>query len=510
MQEDNRENSKRIAKNTLLLYVRMVFTMLVALFTSRVILDTLGIDDYGIYNVVGGVVAMFGLFTSSLSAAISRFLTFELGTNNRVRLNLIFSSSVNLLLLVSVIILVLIEIMGVWFLNNKLNIPVERMNAANWVMQCSIIVFVVNLISVPYNAAIISHEKMSAFAYISILEVILKLGVAYLLYVSPFDHLITYALLLVIVSVIVRVVYGIYCSRHFEECRYSCILDKSLLKEMGAFAGWNMLGSGAYLFNTQGVNIVSNLYFGVSINAARGIVTQVEGVMRQFVTNFTTAINPQITKSYATGNKEYMFTLVCRGAKYSYFLMFLFVVPFMYEVDIILKLWLHNVPEHTSNFLRLAMWGTLFDILGNATANAVWATGSVKRYYKYVATIGSLVFPLSWIAFACGMSPSIAYVIFIVVYILVMFVKLYIIKGLLDFPLIMFFREVLCRILPVSLLSFILPGILYCVMEECLLRFLLVSATGVLSTFGCIYYWGLEYSEKQMVAKKIMSIIRKR
>lgn len=386
----------------------------------------------------------------------------------------------------------------------------ERMNAANWVMQCSIIVFVVNLISVPYNAAIISHEKMSIFAYISILEAILKLGVAYSLYVSSFDKLITYALLLVIVSVIIRMVYGVYCSRHFEECSYSRVLDKSLLKEMGAFAGWNMLGSGAYLFNTQGVNIVSNLYFGVSINAARGIATQVEGVMKQFVTNFTTAINPQITKSYAVGNKEYMFTLVCRGAKYSYFLMFLFVVPFMYEADIILKLWLHNVPEYTATFLRLTMWGTLFDILGNATANAVWATGSVKRYYKYVATIGSLVFPLSWIAFACGMSPSIAYVIFIVIYIFVMFVKLYILKGLLGFPPVMFFQEVLFRILPVSLLSFILPGMLYCVMEECLMRFLLVGVISVLSTSGCIYYWGLECSEKQMVVNKIMSIIRKR
>ena len=219
MQSSNRENSKRIAKNTLLLYVRMIFTMFVALFTSRIVLETLGVEDYGIYNVVGGVVVMFSLFTSSLSAAISRFLTFELGINNKIRLNLIFSSSINVLLLFSLALLILIEIVGVWFLNSKLNIPVERMNAANWVMQCSIIVFIINLISVPYNAAIISHEKMSAFAYISVLEAIMKLGVAYLLYISLFDKLITYALLLIIVSLIIRMVYGIYCNKHFEECK---------------------------------------------------------------------------------------------------------------------------------------------------------------------------------------------------------------------------------------------------------------------------------------------------
>lgn len=228
MQSSNRENSKRIAKNTLLLYVRMIFTMFVALFTSRIVLETLGVEDYGIYNVVGGVVVMFSLFTSSLSAAISRFLTFELGINNKIRLNLIFSSSINVLLLFSLALLILIEIVGVWFLNSKLNIPVERMNAANWVMQCSIIVFIINLISVPYNAAIISHEKMSAFAYISVLEAIMKLGVAYLLYISLFDKLITYALLLIIVSLIIRMVYGIYCNKHFEECKYRRVLDKSL------------------------------------------------------------------------------------------------------------------------------------------------------------------------------------------------------------------------------------------------------------------------------------------
>lgn len=505
MSNSNKENSRRIAVNTILLYLRMAITMVVSLFTSRVILNSLGVEDYGIYNVVGGVVIMFSFFTNSLSAAISRFLTFELGKNNKERLELIFSSSVNILLLASAMLFILIEIIGVWFLNTKLNIPVDRLVAANWVLQGSILVFVVNLVSVPYNASIISHEKMSAFAYISIAEVILKLLVAYSLYVSPIDKLVTYSILLVLVSLIIRIIYGVYCNKTFEECKYRFVLDNSLLKEMGSFAGWNMLGSGAYLFNTQGVNIITNIYFDVSINAARGIATQVEGVIKQFVASFTTAINPQITKSYAEGNKEFMFTLVCRGSKYSYFLMLIFAVPFIFEADYILKLWLQNVPQYTADFLRLTILGSMVDMLGNAMANAAWATGKVRRYYIYVSLVGCLVFPLTWMAFAFGMLPSVAYMIFIAVYVFVIFVKLYIIKGLLQFPPMLFYREVFKRIIPVSIVVFILPGMVFYNMESGFFRLVCVSLISLLSVLGTIYLIGLEPSEKQIINNKVFN-----
>lgn len=509
MEQSNKENSKRIAKNTLLLYIRLIFTMAVGLFTSRVILSTLGVEDYGVYNVVAGFVLMFSFFTSSLGSAISRFLTYELGKRESIKLQRIFSTSVNVQLLLSIAVLILAEAVGVWFVNSKLNIPADRLYAANWTFQCAIIAFILNLISVPYNAAIIAHEKMNAFAYISILEVTLKLVIVYALYISPIDKLITYSILFAVVGLIIRLVYGIYCRKHFAECRYLPIIDKSMMKEITGFAGWNLLGSGAYLFNTQGLNIAMNLFFGVTINAARGIATQVEGVVRQFVTNFTTALNPQITKSYASGNMDYMYTLVCRGAKYSYFLMLIFAVPFMFEADIILKLWLDNVPEHTSVFLRLTMIGTLCDILGNSTANACWATGKVKKYYLWVGTIGSLVFFISYGLFALGFPAYTSYVVFIVIYIILIFVKLYIIKGLIDFPVVMFYKETLFRILPVTICTFIFPLFAYCILEESIKRMLLTFLLSIFTLSVSIFLFGLEQSEKQIVINK-MFYLKKR
>lgn len=499
MSNQTSDNNKRIAKNTLLLYLRLILTMGVGLFTSRVVLNTLGVEDYGVYNVVGGVVAMFALFTGSLSAAISRFLTYELGKGNVYKLNVVFSTSVTIQLVLAIVVSLLAEIGGVWFLNTHMNIPADRMNAANWVLQFSILTFAINLVSVPYNAAIIAHEKMSAFAYISILEVILKLVVAYTLYVSPIDKLKTYAFLLALVALIIRFVYSIYCSRNFEECHYKFVFDKSLLKQMTGFAGWNLLGSGAYLFNTQGVNIVTNLYFGVAVNAARGVASQAEGIIRQFVTNFTTAINPQITKSYAAGDMNYMYSLVCRGAKFSYFLMFFFAVPFMFETETIMRLWLKNYPPEAPLFLRLSMIGTLFDILGNATANAAWATGNVKRYYIVIGGVGCLVFPLSWIAFAMGIDAYASYIAFAVIYLVLVFLKLYIIKGLIGFPVIEFYKNVFGRIVPVSILSFVLPAIVYFNMDNCLLRTFVVIAISGISTAAITYFIGMSKGERSKI-----------
>ena len=283
---ESSSNNKRIAKNTLLLYFRTFLLMAITLYTSRVVLATLGVDDYGIYNVVGGFVAMFSVISGALSSAISRFITFELGHGDKDKLSRIFSTSVNIQILLGILILILGETVGIWFLNNRMNIPIERMTAANWVLQCSLISFTINLISVPYNAAIIAHEKMKAFAYVSILEAVLKLAIVYLLLVSDTDKLILYAILHVFVALSIRLVYGIYCNRNFSECRYHLVYDKSLLKEMSGFAGWNFLTNGAYILNTQGVNLLINIFFGVAINAARGIVAQIDSAIMQFVNSF--------------------------------------------------------------------------------------------------------------------------------------------------------------------------------------------------------------------------------
>lgn len=508
--ETNSSKSKRIAKNTIYLYLRMILMMVVNLYTSRIILNVLGVEDYGIYNVVGGVVTMFAFLSSSLSSAISRFVTFELGKGNTERLTTLFSTSVNILMFLGVVILVLAEIVGVWFINTHLNIPIDRLDAANWVFQSALLVFLLGMICVPYNAVLIAHEHMSVYAYISLVEVFLKLIVTASLYFSTFDKLKSYSVLLVFVAIIMRLIYSLYCSRKFKECKYRFEINKECIKSMGGFAGWNLLGNGAYLLNTQGVNIITNMFFNVTLNAARGVATQVEGVIRLFVTNFTTALNPQITKSYAAGDLHYMFNLICKGAKYSYILMLFFVVPFLYEADYVLALWLGNIPPYASLFLKLTMIGSLLDILGNSTANAAWATGDVKRYYIYVGFVGLMVFPLSLIFFELGFPAYTSYLAFILIYSILIFVKLYIIKGLLQFPMQKFIKDTLLRIVPTTVIALIIPYPLYLHMEDSFLRLLSICIVSTFAISIIFFFTGLEANEKSIPVKFIDKYIHKK
>lgn len=510
MSNQTSDNNKRIAKNTLLLYVRMLFTMAVSLFTSRVILNTLGVEDYGINNVVGGIVTMFSVLSGSLSASISRFITFELGKGNLQRLKTVFSTGVNIQLGMSLLVVILAEAVGIWFLNTKMNIPVERLNAANWVFQCAILTFVLNLLSVPYNAAIIAHEKMSAFAYISVLEVTLKLIIVYMLTVSPFDRLKTYAVLLLCVGVVIRFIYGYYCKRHFEECTYHFVFDKLILKEMTGFAGWNFLGNGAYMLNTQGVNILMNLYFGVAVNAARGVATQVDAALKQFVNNFTTAVNPQITKSYAQGDLDYMHKLVCRSAKFSAFLMMFFAVPIILETNTILTIWLKTVPDYAVIFLQWIIISSFMDtVLANSLVTSMFATGKIKRYQIIVTTVGCLVFPLSWIAFKLGFEPQVGYILYFIIYTILLFVRLYLLKDMVKLPVMMYIREVLYKLAPVIVVGFAIPGILILTMDAGWLRLILVCLLSVLVTAASEYFIGLSNKEKDFVAEKIKLVIGK-
>ena len=480
----------------------MLITMSIGLFTSRVVLNTLGIDDYGIYNVVGGVVTMFSFLTTSLSTAISRFLTYSLGKKEKDRLNLIFSTSINIQVAMATIVVIIAEILGVWFLNSKLNIPTERLGAANWVIHCSIAIFFLHVVTVPYHAAIIAHERMNAFAYISILESVLKLGVACMLYMVSFDLLIIYAILLALVQLIVFLSNWAYCRRKFEECHYHYCYDKGLIKEMTGFAGWNLVGTGAYMLNTQGVNIITNIYFGVAANAARGVANQVKGLMMQFVNNFTIAINPQITKSYASGDTEYMFGLICKGAKYSYFLMLFFLVPLMFEIEWVLDLWLKNYPPLAPIFLRLMIVGQMIDFLGNSTARAVWATGKVRKYYLATSLIGPLVFPISYILFALGFSAEWAYWVFIFVYSILIPVRLHILKELTDFQPSMFYKEVLMPISITTVLSFVLPGVLFYFLDTSIEGSISMVVVSILSVAICIWLCGINQDERNFFISK--------
>lgn len=510
MSNQTSDNNKRIAKNTLLLYVRMLFTMAVSLFTSRVILNTLGVEDYGINNVVGGIVTMFSVLSGSLSSSISRFITFELGKGNIERLKTIFSTGVNIQLGMSVLIIIIAEAVGIWFLNAKMNIPADRMVAANWVFQCAILTFVLNLLSVPYNAAIIAHEKMSAFAYISVVEVSLKLIIVYMLMISPFDRLETYAVLLLLVGAVIRFIYGYYCKRHFEECTYHFVFDKPVLKEMTGFAGWNFLGNGAYMLNTQGVNILMNLYFGVAVNAARGVATQVDAALKQFVNNFTTAVNPQITKSYAQGDLDYMHKLVCRSAKFSAFLMMFFTVPIILETNTILTIWLKTVPDYAVIFLQWIIISSFMDtVLANSLVTSMFATGKIKRYQIIVTTVGCLVFPLSWIAFKLGFEPQVGYILYFIIYTILLFVRLYLLKDMVKLPVMIYIREVLYKLVPVIVVGFAIPGILILTMDAGWLRLILVCLLSVLVTAASEYFIGLSNKEKDFVAEKIKLVIGK-
>lgn len=502
-------NNKRIAKNTLVLYVRMLFLMLVSLYTSRVILNALGVEDYGIYNVVGGIVTMFSILSGSLSAAISRFITFELGTGDKDKLKKIFSSSITIQAGLAIVIALLAESVGLWFLNEKMVIPDGRLAAANWCFQFSIITFGINLINVPYHAAIIAHERMSAFAYMSILEAIGKLTIAWCISINPIDRLVFYGLMLAILSCVIRLIYAWYCKKNFEECTYHFVYDSSLLKRMFAFAGWNFLGSGSAHLMNQGVNLLSNVFFGVTVNAARGIAVQVDHAIMQFVTNFTTAINPQITKSYAAGQKDYMFSLIFRGAKFSYFLLLFFAIPIIFETPTILKLWLKIVPDHAVNFVRLAVIISMIMVLSRTMVTAMLATGDIKKYQLIVGGLGMLVFPMAWLFFALGLPPEMAYVSIIIIYIGQWICRLFLLREMIGMSIKHYFQEVMSKVSLTTILAIPLPLAIYILIDGSILRLLILSISSFLITLVVIFYCGLDNEERQFVLNQTRSFKRK-
>lgn len=506
------DNAQRLAKNTVILYFRMLLLMLIGLYTSRIILKTLGIADYGTYNLVGGVISMFSILTSSLSTAISRFITFELGKGQSERLKIVFSTSVNVQLILGLVVVLFSETIGVWFLNTHLQIPAERMVAANWVLQCAIASFVLGLLMVPYNATLIAHENMNIFAYISIMEAVLKLAIVFALYFSPYDKLITYAILLFAVSCLIRWIYATYCKRHYEECRYRYVYDKHLIKEMTGFAGWNLLGDGSWILNNYGVNILLNIFFGpitgLVLNAARGIATQVDNIVQSFVRNFMTALNPQITKSYAAGDFEYMHKLVFVGAKYSFFLMMLFVVPLCLETKLILKLWLDEVPDYTVIFVQLTLLSSMCVLLGNTLITSVLATGKIRNYELVVGLMALSVFPITWIAFKMGSSPVAAYIISFCVYFSMIFVRLYMVKDLIHISAWAYVKEVFLRVAIVGTFALLFPLLITYFQEDSISRFLEVCFTSVISSICSMLLFGIKCDERIMIKNLIRKMIR--
>lgn len=502
-------DNKRIAKNTIVLYIRTLFVMLISLYTSRVILEVLGVEDYGIYQVVGGVVSMFSVISASLSSAISRFLTFEIGHGDKERLKKIFSTSIVIQFTIATIIIIVSEVIGIWFMETKMQIPSERLGAARWVLHCSLFTFCINLLSVPYNACIIAHERMNAFAYIGIFEVIMKLVICYLIIVSPFDRLISYALLMMLLSVIVRMIYGIYCNRQFVESRVRIGFDKEIFKEMLGFSGWGFFNNTVFILNNQGVNMLMNVFFGVVVNAARGIAVQVENAVLQFVNNFTTAINPQITKSYASGDLDGMYKLVCRGAKFSYFSMLFLALPIIIETEQILSIWLVDVPEYTVIFVQLSLVMGMCDSIGNSGYTACIATGKLKKYSLIITSIGFLEFPLAWAFFAVGMPPAYAYYTYIAIKIVILIVRMYLMESMIGLKTKMYIKCVFIPIILTTLIAVIPPILLNIFLEQSILRLILMIIVSFASVGICTLYVGMTTNERNMILKSLKKLTAK-
>ena len=503
------ESNKRIAKNTGMLYFRMLLTMIVSLYTSRVVLNTLGIEDFGIYNAVAGFVTMFAFLNNAMASATQRFLAFEIGREDKTKLHNVFNMSINIHVLISLIILILAETIGLWFVKTQLTIPVERMGAVAWVYQFSIAMLMVNMISVPYNAMIIAHERMNVFAWVSIAEVSLKLFIVFVLQWFGFDKLKFYAVLLFGVILLTKFIFGMYCHIKYEESKFRFYWDTPLFKTLFSYASWNLWGNSAGVIMGQGINVLLNIFFGPVVNAAYGIAFRVKGAVNQFVNNFQMALNPPIIKSYAADNLEYMHQLIFRGAKYSFFLLFTLSLPVLLETEIILKLWLKTVPDYTIVFTRLIIVNILIESISRPLMTAAQASGKIRLYQSVVGSLLILNLPISYLFLKLGFPPESSLWIGIVISVIALFVRLKIIRPLVKLNVKEYFKEVLLRIIPTSIIAIIIPVFIIIGLQSGFYRLLASVAVSLLSVSASIYFIGLEKTEQTFVDKKIKLIYAK-
>ena len=502
-------DNSRIAKNTVLLYIRTFLVMLVTFYTSRVILKILGVEDYGIFQVAGGIVAMFSIISGALSVSISRYITFEIGTGNQKKLRAIFSTSVIIQIILALAILILSEYPAIWFVKHKMTLPPHMISTTIWVLQFSLISFCVNLISIPYTACIIAHEKMKAYAYISIIDVLMRLGICYAIILSPFGRLISYSALMALTAIIIRVIYTVYCNRNFEECRGKTVFEKELFKELMSFSGWSFFSNSASIVNQQGVTMLMNVYFGLMVNTARGLATQVETGVLQFVNNFTTAVNPQITKSYATGQLNDTYKLVCRGAKFSSFAMYLFAIPLIFEMHQVLGFWLGEVPYHTVKFAQLSLVMGLLDCMGSSGYTACIATGNLKKYALVITPIGYIEFLGTWLLFKFGAPVVSTYYLFIAVKTAVNIARMFLLKSMIGLPIQMYINHVFRPVIIVATLSIVVPLIVTFSLQESILRIILTVILTLISVGINVFFLGMSSSEKIMARSKLSAIISK-
>lgn len=506
---DKAANNKRLAKNIVFLYIRMLLLMTVSFYTSRVVLQQLGVVDYGLYNVVGGVVVIFSFLSTSMANATQRFLNYDLATNDTEKANLTFNTCLIIHFAIAVVIVLFSETVGLWLFYEKMDIPADRYPAAMWVFQSSILTMAITTISIPYNAAIIAHEKMSAFAYISILEAGLKLTVALLLPFFVFDKLIVYAILLLLISLLLRFVYSSYSNKHFEETKFRFVWNIYKVKEIGSFAVWSLIGNLALAGVTQGVNIVLNIFFGPLVNAARGVAVQVQGAIQQLSQNFQVAINPQITKSYATNENNYLHSLICKSSKYSFFLVYLISLPIVLMADQLLEYWLVEVPEHSSLFIIWIIGSTLTNCLSNSLNVAVEATGNIRKFQLTSGTILLMVVPISYVLLKFIKIPEIVFAVQFAIMLIIHVVKLVFAHKKVNLSYFLYAKQVYLRTALVFFISPVFPAIYYHSVNKNVFSFLLTGLMCIISTLTVAYFVGLDVGERVFFKNKLLKFSHK-
>ena len=498
-------NKKTVVHNTIMLYIRMCFLMIVGFVTTRVVLNSLGESDYGLNNAIAGFVALFSVLTNSLNAAISRFLTYELGKGNQEQLNRIFSTAVFIQFTMSLVLTILLETVGVWFMTNYMTIPVERLSASKWVLHFAVIQTFITLTFVPYSASIISHERMRIYAYVSIVEGILHLAIAYLINLDLWgDKLVFYSAAICTSNLVANLIYRVYCKKNFQECKIKWVFDKGLLKNIGGFAGWNMFGACSAVLRDQGINVLFNIFFGPSVNAARGISNQASGIATRFSYGFMQALNPQLTKSYASGNHDYMYSLLYQGTRMSFALFFLIALPIFVETDFLMNLWLVEVPGHTIAFIRIVLLLLFLDSINAGPLITIQlATGNIKKYQIVVGGLQLLDFPLAYILLKAGVNPETVMIMVVTVAFLCMVARLYMLKEMIDFPIKTYMKNVVQVELKVILLASILPVLLSVLLPDTLLSHLLVCGVSVLSAGIFVWFIDITKTEREKILRTL-------
>lgn len=498
------ENSKRIAKNTFILYVRMLFTVFISLYTARIVLDKLGAENYGIYNIVGGVVTMMWMFNGALQSSTTRNITFELGRRNFERLNKVFGNSLSIHGLLSLVIFLICETIGLWFVSTQLTIPTDRIVAAQWVYQTSILSMVISVMSVPFNAAIVAYEKMAIYSYISILDVILKLVIVFILDWSSIDRLILYSILMLATQFMVQGCYALYGVIKLPQISLKFQYDKHIFKSMFSFAGWNLIGTSAALLMTTGHNIILNQFFGPLVNAAKGIANTVLSKVGSLSTSFQMALNPQIYKSYATGNIEYMHKLIFASSKFSYFLIFIISLPIIVEAENILSFWLKNVPDYTVGFVRLLLLTTAVNALCNPQVIAAQATGNIKKFQLAEACVFIMVLPLTWGVLKMGYNPISAFYVYLGMHIVLFIVHAVLLRKMICLSLKTYLYYVVNPIVGVSfLLTVVGFGIHSLILPQNIVSSLIICIIILIISVLAFFFLGLRKNEKKILLDKL-------